>query len=201
MDLVNLDYYHVDHTRKELSNILFREEYTSNGNYHREDGPAVKYWYKNGSPMSESWFIDGVRHRINGIAFTSWFNNGLIQKKLWYNHGLLHRNDGPAFIEYHSEFFNRLVMKKWYDNGKLHREKGPAVTHYTKGHGDILIEEWYYNDQLHRTDGPAINQEWYIHGKEVNNFHFIEWCKSNDIPIINYSKLSIEHKMLIRMSW
>ena len=74
--------------------------YTLNGQYHRNDGPAIEY--ANGSKI---WYINGQRHRNDGPAIE--YTNG---SKIWYLNGRLHRIDGPA-IEYSNG------SKLWYING------------------------------------------------------------------------------------
>ena len=82
-----------------------------NGQYHRDDGPAVEY--ANGDKM---WYRNGKLHRDDGPAIE--YANGT---KVWHRNGLFHRDDGPA-IEYANEY------KAWYRNGqRYHRDDGPAV--------------------------------------------------------------------------
>jgi hypothetical protein len=57
-----------------------------NGDYHREDGPAIEY--VNGS---RHWYIDGKCHREDGPAIEysggdkSWYLNGENYTKIKYN--------------------------------------------------------------------------------------------------------------------
>ena len=60
-----------------------------NGQYHREDGPAIEY--ANGD---KRWYLNGQLHREDGPAFE--YANGT---KLWYLNGKCHRENGPA-VEY-----------------------------------------------------------------------------------------------------
>lgn len=57
-----------------------------NGEFHREDGPAVEY--TNGDNI---WFFHGKIHRKDGPAVK--FANG---DTIWFLHGEMHREDGPA---------------------------------------------------------------------------------------------------------
>ena len=77
-----------------------------NGNYHREDGPAVEWG--NGD---KSWWLNDLRHREDGPAIE--YSNG---NKEWWLSGQLHRENGPA-IEY------SYGDKEWYINGKQYTEK------------------------------------------------------------------------------
>jgi len=74
--------------------------YNKEGNYHREDGPAVE-----DSRGHKFWYLNGKRHREDGPAF-EWASG----KKAWFLNGNLHREDGPA-IEYADG------SKSWYLNG------------------------------------------------------------------------------------
>jgi hypothetical protein len=79
--------------------------YRHNGQYHREDGPAIEY--PNGS---KEWYLNGKYHREDGPAIES--SDGT---KCWYLHGKRHREDGPA-IEYGDG------RKWWFLNGKQFSE-------------------------------------------------------------------------------
>jgi len=61
-------------------------EYTLNGEFHREDGPAIEY--TNGSKY---WYLNGKLHRVDGPAVE--YADG---DKFWYLYGELHRENGPA---------------------------------------------------------------------------------------------------------
>jgi hypothetical protein len=96
-----------------------------NGEYHREDGPAVefhdgrKYWYRNDK-----------LHREDGPAVE--YSDGY---KIWYFNGKLHREDGPA-IEYTNG------CKEWYINGvEYYTEEEYYKTLYELG--KISKEEYF----------------------------------------------------------
>jgi len=76
-----------------------------NGQYHREDGPAIEY--ANGTKF---WYIHNDYHREDGPAAEH--ANG---DKFWYLNGELHRKNGPA-IEYATG------AKHWYLNGVEYTE-------------------------------------------------------------------------------
>ena len=80
------------------------ESWFLNGKHHREDGPAVERWLKNGQKFEESWWLNGKYHRENGPAVQYWYPNG--QKEgHWFLNGKHHREDGPAY-------------QLWDENGK-----------------------------------------------------------------------------------
>lgn len=73
----------------------------SNGDLHREDGPAVIK--TNGI---KEWWVNGERHREDGPAFEDFHGN-----YFWYQNRELHRTDGPA-VEWEDG------DKAWFLNGK-----------------------------------------------------------------------------------
>lgn len=89
-----------------------RREWLKDGQYHRDDGPAIEW--ENGA---RSWYRNGQMHRDDGPAQEH--PNGY---KAWFLNGQLHRDGGPAI-----EYPNGAQM--WYRNGQLHRDDGPAVEH------------------------------------------------------------------------
>ena len=77
------------------------KEWYSNGQLHREDGPAIEW-----ADGDKRWYINGKLHRKDGPAY-----EGADGYKSWYINGKRHREDGPA-IEYANG------DKHWYLNGK-----------------------------------------------------------------------------------
>jgi len=77
-----------------------------NGNFHREDGPAIE-WI-NGAKF---WYINGKKHRDDGPAIE--FTNG---HKEWWLNDKRHKADGPAI-----EFTNG--NKKWFIYGEEFTEE------------------------------------------------------------------------------
>ena len=82
------------------------EWYNLEGNYHRENGPAIEY-----ADGDKYWYMNGKLHREDGPAIE--YANG---SKYWHMNGKLHRTDGPA-IEYSNG------SKLWYINGKKYTEQ------------------------------------------------------------------------------
>jgi antitoxin component YwqK of YwqJK toxin-antitoxin module len=76
------------------------------GDFHREDGPAVEL--ANGNKF---WFLNGKYHRVDGPAVE--LADGT---KEWYLNGQLHRVDGPAIERADG-------CKSWYLNGSRLNEK------------------------------------------------------------------------------
>ena len=78
-----------------------RTEWKFDGEYHRENGPAIEY--DNGSKF---WYINGKPHREDGPAIER-----VSGSKFWYINGELHRENGPA-VKYANG------TKLWFINGK-----------------------------------------------------------------------------------
>jgi hypothetical protein len=61
-----------------------------NGDFHREDGPAIIK--TNGERV---WYWNGKIHRDGGPAVIL-----VTLSRQWYQHGKRHREDGPAIIDW-----------------------------------------------------------------------------------------------------
>ena len=59
-----------------------------NGQYHREDGPAIIY-----ADGAQYWYLNDQLHREDGPAII--YADG---SQSWYLNGQYHREDGPAVI-------------------------------------------------------------------------------------------------------
>jgi hypothetical protein len=77
-----------------------------NGNFHREDGPAVEY-----ADGTKEWWLNGNCHREDGPA-CEWSDG----TKSWFLNDKLHREDGPA-VEYANG------TKYWYLNDEYLSEE------------------------------------------------------------------------------
>jgi hypothetical protein len=76
------------------------------GEFHRDDGPAVLY-----GDGDETWYSYGKKHRADGPA-VYW---GSVKK--WYFEGKLHRLDGPAVL------FKDGRGEWWIDDVNLTKEE------------------------------------------------------------------------------
>lgn len=144
-----------------------------NGEYHREDGPAIEFVSPEYS--YQEWFYHGKLHRIGGPAIYDVIDpmdesDGFEIYEEWWVNGKAHRVDGPAILSTLDGTFG------WWVNGEAHRIGGPAIRFEN---GDT---HYYKNNKLHRTDGPAIVggflsstlDEWWVEGKprQFRNFIF-----------------------------
>jgi len=122
-----------------------------NGEYHREDGPAVEF--ANGS---KHWCQRGKLHREDGPAV-----DHIDGDKFWYSCGMYHREDGPA-IEYADG------TKYWYLNDNRHRLDGPAIE---RADG---IKQWFFEGrELTEEQHSRIRER--IERAEKARAHRIKW--------------------------
>ena len=56
------------------------------GQHHNPHGPAIQYWYENGQPHYQAFWLNGVRHNPAGPAVECWYNNGQPDyQRFWLN--------------------------------------------------------------------------------------------------------------------
>ena len=77
---------------------------------------------------SKMYILNEQLHRENGPAVIYYFKNGKIQVEIYLKNDQLHRENGPAKIRYN--IIGNIEEKHYYQNGKRHREDGPAIIHY-----------------------------------------------------------------------
>ena len=89
-------------------------------NLHRDDGPALIYFYADGNIREEYWYNHNKKHRDNGPAYIFYCVKGNIETAAWYKDNKLHRDDGPARLIYHyPPQYQDAFVKEWYLNGKM----------------------------------------------------------------------------------
>ena len=52
--------------------------------FHRLDGPAVIYYYKNGNIREERYYQNDKLHRLKGSAIIKYYKNNTIKEELYY---------------------------------------------------------------------------------------------------------------------
>jgi len=67
---------------------------------HREDGPAIIYYYEGLKIWGEEYYINGKKHKEDGPAVIYYKNNKEIYSETYFYNGKIHREDGPAVIYY-----------------------------------------------------------------------------------------------------
>lgn len=91
------------------------KEWYLNGEFHREDGPAIEYL--NGC---KEWWVNGRHHRIDGPAIDAPHSF-----KAWYLNNKRCRLDGPAYEGIHGDNY-------WFING-IHIGGINQFIHYCRG--------------------------------------------------------------------
>jgi len=112
--------------------------YNQQGQIHREDGPALIWYYNTGSIAYEVWYINGVWHREDGPASIDYNEDGSIQYEGWYINGVRHREDGPAYIDYYND--GSICLEEWYWCGMYHRHDYTLPTY----NGDGTCSYYWY---------------------------------------------------------
>ncbi len=167
--------------------------YIKNGEWHREDGPAIEW-----SSGNKSWWVNGKRHREDGPAVE--YSDG---ERSWYIN-----NERCGNKEDYDKKIKEIKHKKaeWYGNehnlpdwsyidsrgsvcyiknGEWNREGGPAVER------DDGSKWWYRNGKRHREDGPAEEwadggKLWYLNGKRHReDGPAVEWSNGDKEWYIN----------------
>lgn len=116
---------------------------------HREGGPSIITYYRDGAIKSESWCFRGAWHRleVDSPSFVQYDEDGYKISEAWYRNGELGRghNIGPATLIY--DEWEKIHKECWYVNNVLHRENGPAVTVFCDD-GSIQYREWFTTGKL-----------------------------------------------------
>jgi antitoxin component YwqK of YwqJK toxin-antitoxin module len=92
----------------------YTDEYLVNGYYHREDGPAIIWYYGDGSIKQVNYYQNGKLHRLNAPAVICYNHNGTVCYEEYYLKDNLHRTDGPASIRYNGN----IKEEKYFLSGK-----------------------------------------------------------------------------------
>lgn len=94
-------YHHSD----EIYSINYRTYYNK---LHRENGPAIIYYYKDGSIKEEQYFLDNKLHRIDGPAIKKYhFKNKSYLYQFWYFGSKINVSNEKDYIYY----INSLLLK------------------------------------------------------------------------------------------
>lgn len=93
----------------ELTRSIFNEK----GQFHCETEPAVTFYYRDGSPMSKHYYINGQLCDVNGnAACKDFYPDGNIMAFAQYERGVPH----GCHIDFED---NRIVRQYTYDRGVL----------------------------------------------------------------------------------
>lgn len=91
----------------ELQAVPGTEIWCTDGVIHREDKPAVRMVFDDGSFYDEYW-CNGRVHNSSGPAIRT------SKLEVWFYHGLAHREDGPSAISHESP--DKRYFWAWYGN-------------------------------------------------------------------------------------
>ena len=120
---------------------LIKDDYRNK--YHREDGPALIYYYKDGTIAAERWYNNGsiTRPIEEGPAMIEYYKNGNIKRAHWtcdkpgtssktilyYENGTIkEKSDSGTFYEYDSKYNMYMYdshIVEYYENGNIKSEK------------------------------------------------------------------------------
>jgi hypothetical protein len=77
----------------------YKEEWTLNGKFHRENGPSITRGIPGTDGYAEYWYMNGLLHNENGPAIIMGIPNTDKYIELWYMNGMAHNENGPAVVE------------------------------------------------------------------------------------------------------
>lgn len=133
------------HHKKYFECDKLMEEWWLNdeGDYHREDGPALIKYFSNRAIQLERWYLDGKTHRDNDLpAEIEYAEDGTILSQYWVINAQYHRYGGPAILI--NDCYGNIIQKCWLINNRYHREDGPAMVNYLLDRS--IIYDYYLND-------------------------------------------------------
>lgn len=165
-------------TNKQTGRIQ-SETWKLDGEYHRNDGPAVQYFdLVTGRPLVISFVRHGQLHRTDGPARQFWDEaTGALIEELWVVDGLEHR-EGNLPSEWRRSPETGVIVREGYRyRGKQHRIDGPSQI-FRGRNGQVTEEEWMQEGILTRveSDGPArwlmdretgvvTEEQYWVHGQ------------------------------------
>ena len=146
---------------------------------HRNDGPAVIFYFDNGFIGFEKYKLNGKMHRNDdGPAYIEYFEslNGKISKEIYYQNDEMHSINGPAEIWYYKN--DKIKAEFYHQNGLCYRCDGPAIIYYYPS-GFISRKDYYYNNSCHKWNGPAVifydkngnisQEDYYFNGNRIKD--------------------------------
>jgi hypothetical protein len=78
--------------------------------------------------ITEEWYSDGNLNRVDGPAIIEWDRDGRELRMEWFLNGLRHRDDGgPAYILYSGDEPNKVTCEEYYDMGNKVAKKRPVA--------------------------------------------------------------------------
>jgi antitoxin component YwqK of YwqJK toxin-antitoxin module len=104
-------HYKLENGGHKIIGTLDKKWFDKNSDYHREDGPALIWYYKNGNIRLEVYCSSKMKSKS-----TEYYENGNAKREEYYLNGVMRRKNGPSQVDYNednslkSEF---IINKKW----------------------------------------------------------------------------------------
>lgn len=127
----NLPPNHIDRLTRELSSdlkpiVTFWDEERSlvksirfinaRRALHRDHGPALMTWFKDGTVDTMAFFKDGKEHNPQGAALKRFFKDGKPWTVEFFLEGEFHNENGPALREFNEE--GKETWREFWIHGK-----------------------------------------------------------------------------------
>lgn len=182
------------------SGQLKRITYLTNHSPHREDGPAVQAFLRDGSLESESYFINGELTKL--IKYT----NNIAHTIKRFKNGKLHGSPSVELFDH----YGRKTYEAHHKNELLHREDGPAIEAWQEAIDSqmfITSREFFINGKRHNLHGPARqrhfsfsltdDEDYFIDNTWVPSFQRILDAENKLTEIFNYLTNHKKHAWVI----
>ena len=116
------------------------------------DETPLHFYDRNGNLIREEWLSNGVFHRDGDKPAIIDYENSRVIGEIWYVNGHIHRdNDKPAVVIYNRDG-RSIYTREWWMYGNLYREMNKPITIIYNPNGTIL-EEFYSQDNRKRSRG------------------------------------------------
>jgi hypothetical protein len=139
----------------ETGEVISEEWWKHGQRHRDGDEPAIVTSITSSSRVwsERSWYSDGQLHRENGPAEESRMANGIVHVEKWYRHGELHRDGNlPAYV-IRDEDTGVSAMECYYIDGLEHRDDGPAYIERREKSGQLVAEKFFQHGV--RIDPPG----------------------------------------------
>jgi hypothetical protein len=138
--------YRLENGGHKTISYLKEEWFDKDGEFHREDGPAITIYYESGNVFIERYFHKGKKTRTSGPSEINYHKIGNIVYEEYTLNNKLHKEDGPARISYYSN--GNTENENYFLNNKQHRLNGPALI-FKNENGNITYKEYWINGSFY----------------------------------------------------
>ena len=134
------------HESGAVSSIRYYDE---DGKWHREDGPAVEFFYENGDLMKQFWCSHGNFHKDDGPAIVVFHARNIVSTEHYFIMNEGNRKEGerdkPSTIRYYEN--GNIASEIFEEKGHLsNRLPLPSMIHYTID-GEVEALTYWNNDK------------------------------------------------------